>query len=290
MSASDRICQQITLKDGRKLGFAEWGNANGRPVILFVGGSSRLVCPAVELPDIHLVTVDRPGLGLSDFQPNRTLLDLPDDLIELVDALGMDQCAVIGISQGGPSALACAYKIPQRLIAVSAVSSLAPLNSPELAKQITGPVKTFARLANEFPLAMKLQSELATWMVRLNPQWTFQQVLNSLPPHDRAIFDTHPELITMFVSDLVETYRQGSRGSAQEGLLAYRAWGFRLEDIRAKVYVWHGENDRTVPVAMGQHLEKSIPNCQATFVANAGHFVGLKYWNEITTQLLTRQV
>ncbi len=30
----------------------------------------------------------------------------------------------------------------------------------------------------------------------------------------------------MFIMDLEETYRQGSRGSAQEGFLAYRSWGF----------------------------------------------------------------
>lgn len=289
MSSDDRSGQQITLKNGRKLGFAEWGNAQGRPVIVFIGGSSRLAYPTVELPDIRLITVDRPGLGLSDFQPNRTLLDMPGDVIELVDALGIGQLAVIGISQGGPAALACAYKIPDRLMAVCAVSSLAPLNSPELAKQITGPVKTFARLANEFPWALKAQSALAAWMVRANPHWTFKQVLKSLPLEDRAIFNANPELCAVFVRDLVETYRQGSRGSAQEGLLAYRPWGFRLEDIRAKVFLWHGENDSSVPLAMARYLAQAISNCQATYVAKEGHFLGLKYWTEITSQLSAYQ-
>ena len=289
MNTSNRTNQSIILKDGRRFGFAEWGNPTGKPIILFVGGSSRLAHPTVELADVRLITVDRPGLGLSDFQSNRTLLDMPDDIVQLMDALGIQQVAVVGISQGGPSALACAYKIPQRLIAVSAVSSLAPPAFFELRRKTSGPVAAFARLAKDFPFALKLQSELATWMVRLSPQWTFQQVLKTLPSSDRAIYDAQPELIPVFVSDLIETYRQGSKGSAREGVLAYRPWGFRLEDIQAKVYLWHGENDQSVPLAMAHYLAKAIPNCRATYIANEGHFLGLKYWHEIATQLyLTR--
>jgi len=287
ISTSSQKNQSIVLSDGRAFGFAEWGNPNGKPILLFVGGSSRLVHPPVELPDIRLITVDRPGLGLSDFQPNRDLLDLPDDILQLVDTLGIRQIAVVGMSQGGPSALACAYKIPHRLVAVSAVSSLAPLAADELRKKTPGAVATFARLANDFPLALKLQSALAAWMVRISPQWTFQQVLKSLPKSDRAIFDASPELVAMFTSDLVETYRQGGKGSAQEGLLAYRSWGFRPQDIRAQVSVWHGASDQSAPIAMGRYLANAIPNCQATFLANEGHFLGLKYWREITTELFS---
>jgi pimeloyl-ACP methyl ester carboxylesterase len=284
---SSQTSQFIALKDGRKLGFAEWGNPKGKPLLAFVGGSSRLVRPLVDIPDVRLITVDRPGLGLSDPQPNRMLLDLPDDILQLINALGISQLAIVGISQGGPSALACAYKIPQRLVAVSAVSSLAPLPVGESQMRTFGTVATFARLAKRFPLALKFQSELGAWMVRLSPAWTFQQVLKTVSQRDRAIFDASPELVAMFVSDLEETYRQGSQGSAQEGLLAYRPWGFRLEDIRAKVYVWHGDNDKSAPVEMGHCLAEAIPNCQATYLANEGHFLGLKYWREITTQLFS---
>ena len=282
------MSQSIALKDGRRFGFAEWGHPNGQPVVLFVGGSSRVVHPLIESPAIRLITVDRPGLGLSDSQPNRTLLDLPDDILQLVDTLGIRQFAVVGISQGGPSALACAYKLPQRLVAVGVVSSLAPLPTAASERRSLGAVGTFAQLANDFPLALRLQSALAAWMVRLNSRWTFRQVLKSLPQSDRAIFDAHPDLVAMFVSDLTETYRQGGRGSAQEALLAYRPWGFRLEDIRAKVLVWHGENDQSVPIVLGRSLASTIPNCQATFLANEGHFVGLKYWREITAQLFSQ--
>jgi pimeloyl-ACP methyl ester carboxylesterase len=69
------------------------------------------------------------------------------------------------------------------------------------------------------------------------------------------------------------------------GLLAYRPWGFDLEEIRAKVYVWHGENDQSAPIAMGHYLADSIPSSEATFITDEGHFLGLKYWREIVEQL-----
>ena len=272
MSTDNRTDQSIVLKDGRRLGFAEWGNPAGKPSLLFIGGSSRLAYPMVEMPDVRLITVDRPGLGLSTFQPNRRLLDLPDDIVELLDALNLQQVAVVGISQGGPSALACAYKIPQRLIAGSVVSSLAPPRFFELHPNLSSSVATFAKWAKNFPPAFRFQAELATWMVRLNPRWTFQQVLKTLPPNDRAVYEAQPELIPMFISDLIETYRQGSRGSAQEALLAYSLWGFRLEDIRAPVYVWHGENDSSVPVAMAHYLAQPYLTAKPPTLPTKGTF------------------
>jgi pimeloyl-ACP methyl ester carboxylesterase len=183
MSTSNPLNQFIILNDGRKFGFAEWGDLKGNPVLLFVGGSSRIVRPPVDLPNLRLITVDRPGIGFSDFHPKRKLLNLPDDILQLIDYLDIKQIAVVGMSQGGPSALACAYKIPNRLVSASVVSSLAPL--PASQSQKLSPVASFSWLANNFPFALKIQSTLGAWMVALNPSWTFQQVLKSLPQSDR---------------------------------------------------------------------------------------------------------
>jgi pimeloyl-ACP methyl ester carboxylesterase len=76
----NQMSQSITLNDGRRMGFAEYGDPYGHPILLFVGGSSRVVRPPEILPNIRLLTIDRPGLGLSDFQPGRKLLDFPDDV------------------------------------------------------------------------------------------------------------------------------------------------------------------------------------------------------------------
>jgi len=72
-----RTDQTLRLRDGRRLGYAEFGLPDGKPIFFFHGwGDSRLTRhPDDSLLDaagIHLMTVDRPGFGLSDFQPHRT--------------------------------------------------------------------------------------------------------------------------------------------------------------------------------------------------------------------------
>jgi hypothetical protein len=48
------------------------------------------------------VVIERPGFGVSDFQPNRRILDWPRDVVEVVDALGLDSFAVAGVLGRGP--------------------------------------------------------------------------------------------------------------------------------------------------------------------------------------------
>jgi pimeloyl-ACP methyl ester carboxylesterase len=105
----------LRLRDGRRLGFAEWGARGGRPIVLFVGGSSRVVYPPNGPVDVRLITLHRPGLGRSDFHAGRKLTDIAGDVAQLLDALGLDRVAVAGILQGGPAALACAHEWPERL-------------------------------------------------------------------------------------------------------------------------------------------------------------------------------
>ncbi|MDH3675784.1 MAG: alpha/beta hydrolase, partial [Anaerolineae bacterium] len=132
---SDQMNQTITLNDGRTLGYAEYGNPAGKVVFHFHGGAgSRLERPADKATltnlGLRFVSTDRPGHGLSDPQPNRKLLDWPDDISQLADYLGLDKFYVMGWSAGGPHALACAYKLADRVLAGAIVSGLAPPDRP----------------------------------------------------------------------------------------------------------------------------------------------------------------
>ena len=152
----DKINQTVTLKDGRRLGFAEYGSPAGRPVFHFHGsGASRLDRPSSEKLllqlDIRFISVDRPGHGLSDFQPNRRLLDWPQDIEQLADHLGIQQFYVEGHSAGGPHALACARQLPKRVIAAAAISSVAPMSRPNPYQGMPGMNQLLARSARYVP-------------------------------------------------------------------------------------------------------------------------------------------
>jgi hypothetical protein len=124
--------QVLTLETGRKLGYAEYGVKGGHPVFYFHGyPGSRLEAGLMkdqwEDNDIHLISVDRPGMGLSDYQPDRAILDQPDDVMEIAAHLGLDEYGVLGVSGGGPYALACAFKTPsERMTGCAVVSGSGP--------------------------------------------------------------------------------------------------------------------------------------------------------------------
>jgi len=122
----ETIDTTIELRDGRALAYAEYGVSSGSVLLYFHGGAdSRLEAKFLSMPaeraGIRLIGIDRPGMGRSTFKAGRRVVDWPDDVVELADALRIERFAVVGISGGGPYALACAYKIPDRLIACGIV-------------------------------------------------------------------------------------------------------------------------------------------------------------------------
>jgi pimeloyl-ACP methyl ester carboxylesterase len=117
----------VTLPDGRRLAYTEWGLPDGPPVLGFHGTpGSRLWCPdedATAALGVRLILPDRPGIGGSDPLPRRRFGDWPADVEVLADTLGLDTFGVVGYSAGGPYAAACAALMPARLTGVAIVDS-----------------------------------------------------------------------------------------------------------------------------------------------------------------------
>lgn len=124
----------VELPDGRVLAYEDYGDPGGFPVLSFHGGlSSRLDAEhaddAAVTSHVRLVSPDRPGIGLSTFQPGRRLLDWPDDVAHLTAALGIEKFAVMGWSAGGPYAAVCAAKMGGRVTAAALLSTRCPSTS-----------------------------------------------------------------------------------------------------------------------------------------------------------------
>jgi malate synthase len=119
-----RICNDgthvVRLADGRDLACLERGDRNGRPVFYFHGtpGSRYEAAWASDAAARHgfrLVAVDRPGMGLSTFQKNRTFRDWPKDVGELAATLGFERFGFAGHSGGGAFTFAAACGLAERL-------------------------------------------------------------------------------------------------------------------------------------------------------------------------------
>jgi pimeloyl-ACP methyl ester carboxylesterase len=281
----------IHLRDGRALGYAEYGDPAGKPVFFFHGlpGSRLQRYPddsiATEL-QARIVTIDRPGLGLSDFQPGRKLLDWPGDVAQLADALKIDTFAAMGLSGGGPYLLACAYKLAERLTSATVISGLAPLDRPGATEGMSLPGRVAFGIARRAPYwLIQLALRPMAWKIQQGPARASKILPISAPEADRAVF-TRPSIQAMDREDLVEAYRNGVRAVSWEVIVLTRPWGFRLEDINTKIYLWQGEEDTTVPIYMGKYMASILPNCEATLYPAEGHTLMFNYWREILAKAL----
>jgi pimeloyl-ACP methyl ester carboxylesterase len=273
MTFDDGTDRTIRLRDGRRLGFAEWGDAGGRPRLYFHGwpGSrveGRLADEAARSRGIRLIAIDRPGMGLSDFQPRRTLVDWPDDVLQLAAALVLDRFAVLGISGGGPYAAACAWKLSDRLTRAGIVSCLAPLDVPGATAGMSRQNRLAFQLVGRLSVLRRLLMARSGVSVRRRPDRVLESGVGATV--DKEYLD-RPDVRKVLVESLSEAFRSGSRGPAWEMGLYALPWGFRLEDIRTPVYLSHGEQDANAPVTMGRYLASVIPECQATFHSGEGH-------------------
>jgi pimeloyl-ACP methyl ester carboxylesterase len=281
--------RRIRLSDGRRLGYAEYGDPNGRPVLFFHGfGTSRVICPPddnlARSVGARLIAVDRPGIGLSDPLPGRRLLDWPADVAQLANQLQLDRFAIVGWSGGGPYAAACGLALADRVRVIGLVSSPAPISGVDDAEYLL----RFHRTAALF-------SKRAPWMVRLalwqwgrpqrkDPERFFDESYADMGPADQDVL-ADPDLRRLMIENSSWLYRQGGRGMYDEALALARKWGFEPADISPPVHLWHGELDDTVPVSMAHFMARSIPQCDARIYPDEGHHILFSRWAEILTTL-----
>ena len=275
-AASDRTQQRFQLPDGRSLGYAEYGDAKGRPVFYFHGfpGSrleARLAGQAAASYAIRLIAVDRPGYGLSDVMRRRTLLDWPQDTAHLAAFLGIERFSVVGVSGGGPYAAACAFKIPHLLDKVAIVCGLGPV-VPRRDKNSTADLTVNGLLlAGRFPIFARLPFVTAAFMYREHPELMLALISRRLAQCDRRALRI-PELHQLLCDSFREAFRRSLLGPARDLVLYGRDWGFALHDIHVPMRLWHGAKDAVVPPAMGHRLADEIPTCRARFFPEDGHF------------------
>lgn len=264
----------IALPDRRILGVREFGDAQGSPVFYFHGHpGSRADFSFIDPDDAarhtgtRILALDRPGYGLSTPQPGRTLLDWPADILNVADHLGIHTFAVLGYSGGGPYAAACAATIPpQRLTRTAIVSGVGPDGSPGQSRS----AGWFLYSGAPKPLRVPVVRMSAYFASRIPNRLALASARAALPRPDREALDD-PRIAQGLMDTWREAFRTGDAGALSDITIYTRDWGFRLDEIEASVGLWHGSDDRNVPVSVGTHVAGQIPRCRTTVVAGAGH-------------------
>jgi pimeloyl-ACP methyl ester carboxylesterase len=265
------------LPGGRVLGYDVHGPADGQPVFYFHGvPSSRLDFhmfgsdALAERLGLRVIAADRPGCGLSGFQPHRKIGDWPADVAALADGLGLDGFAVLGWSGGGPYALACANTLGRRVSTVAVVSSMGPHDVPGLADGINPQSRRFFRLNRDRPAIGRVLDRLMEFGARRDPEKFIAQTMSSLPPPDQQALGAS-RVARAYVDAVCECFRSGPRGGQVDTSLMVSPWDFVPLEIDAPVSLWHGDRDTDAPPAMGRWLADAIPGCRAHFLSEEAH-------------------
>lgn len=277
--------RRLALRDGRTLGYAEYGDPDGFPLFHCHGHpGSRLeglyLHEKARQAAVRVIAADRPGYGESSRKPGRTILDWADDVLEAADTLGFQAFAVMGGSGGAPFALGTAYRLPQRVSVAGVVSGIGPLNARGATEGMRPLNRLAFKYASRIPFLPDLIMKSMANKMRRDPDGTITRLRNAMAPVDREIIDRE-DLAEELKAIVLEAFRQGSKASADEVRLLGRPWGFRLEDVRTKVHLWQGTADHLVPQSMGRYMAGVLPNCEAHFVEGEGHLLFVQRTAEI---------
>jgi pimeloyl-ACP methyl ester carboxylesterase len=276
---------RLRLKDGRMLGYAEFGDPAGAPVFYFHGVPGVRVALVGRPADyttagIRLITLDRPGSGVSSRKPGWTLLDWPDDIQQLAKGLGFNRFGIIAESGGGPFGLACAYQLSDSLTSVVISSGAGPMNRPGARRGIKRLNRLVMHMLPRKPVAALLLDTLGALYLRW-PDFT----VDSLLCHDSPATDMQllalDEVRESTRRMLSYATRNGVGGLVDELALLVAPWGFNPQEIPIGIRFWHGDADNTVPLHVARYLASVIPGSSLVVCPGEGHMVMARHLPEI---------
>jgi pimeloyl-ACP methyl ester carboxylesterase len=284
----------IKLPSHRTLAIETYGDSEGYPILYCHGfpGSRVEVAHFHEAALKHqcrIISIDRPGMGLSEFDKNRTVLSFAHDINALTEQLNLNQFSMISHSGGAPYLLACAYFMPHKIKKASIVSGVSP---PELWRKKNGisqKERLLSALLKRAPFLTTVMMYL-TRMLLNNPDKLMQHMVKTLPDVEVALFKT-AKMQNIIIKSTQETFKQGLKGASFDMKLFFKPLGFKLQDIHIPVTIWHGALDTQAPVAHAIIYETLLAHAHLKLIQAEAHTsLIIHYADKILLDLLPSKV
>lgn len=282
------IDSTVVVDGGRRIGYADFGPGEGRPLIYLHGHpGSRLDLGRDDLLEplaaagYRLIAFDRPGFGRSEFVPGRTHADWAEDLEQAVDALGIGRFALLAYSRGGLFGLACAARFHDRLDDVFLLSPIAPREMPGWWQSWRRDLRLLYTASRRAPaLTRALQRANAKTMgTERGAVRAFSRFMRS--PVDSEQLRAHPDWCLLGAR---EASRQDQLGLVEDaGRLIEWPLSFSLDDVATPVRLWHGDADNLVPLSHSRFYASRLPRAELVEVAGHGHAPTAKVLSSIAS-------
>jgi len=262
---------------GRRIAVESYGDPKGQPLFFFHGWpSSRqqgaLADATASAMGIRLLAVDRPGCGGSDLHVGRALRDWPEVLEALADHVEAPTFHVLGVSGGGPYALASAWGLRDRVKGAAVVSGAPPLAERADVSGLMPVYQYLLRLYNTRPEAMRLVFRAVRPLARIRPpNWLFRMALHTLPDVDRLAL-IEPGRMNQAWHGYAGSWAGHPDGVFHDARIYAAPWGFDLSEIRVPIRLWHGKKDKNFDWKLAEELAAQIPGCHTRIFDNEGHY------------------
>jgi pimeloyl-ACP methyl ester carboxylesterase len=264
----------------------EAGDPHGTPVLFHHGTPmSRLLYAGwdatAQAANVRLIGYDRAGYGRSDRHEGRVVADCAADVRAIADALEITRLGVIGLSGGGPHALACAALLPDLVPRVVSLAAVAPFDADGL--------DWFADTGE-----WNVEETKLFLSDRAAARRTYEQDVEDLRSKsaeelkaDYASIYSALDLKTMegdFGEFLDASTKLGLEaqidGPWDDNYAFVTPWGFDLREITTPVRLRQGRQDLMVPYGHGAWIAAQIPGVEALLSEDESHLSLLDHLGE----------
>jgi pimeloyl-ACP methyl ester carboxylesterase len=231
-----------------------------------------------------VVTFDRPGYGRSTAQRDRTIVSVADDALAIADELGWSRFAVLGVSGGGPHALAIGVRAPERIVSLGLAVGGPP---PELVDpdDLIAINREGLRRAREGREAFEAFLAEPAAQLAADPPGTIDSMMADAPEVDRELL-AGPRFRSMIEESLREGFANGPIGWFDDAWCLSSAWGFALTDVGVPVHMWYGEVDRNVPLRAVERMAAELDVASFELIPGGGHLSWLAQAQSVHKTLL----
>jgi pimeloyl-ACP methyl ester carboxylesterase len=260
----------LRLRDGRRLGVAEFGSRSILPVVYchgFLG--SRFEPGAGGTYDTNILAFDRPGYGRTDPQRLPSLRGWGTDVGEALTQLGVADCIVVGVSTGAPYALGVASALGPRVKRVVLAGGIA---GPEVLETAGGTAMLLSVLGRPGSRAGRVLRQLMRLALAARLD---RRLLARAIGSERAALERLGVLPHEMQARLLHSLRTGSRrdlrGVIADARLVAQPWDFRPADLDVEVDILHGTDDAVVPPTHAHWYAAHLPRAHLELVPGELH-------------------
>ena len=237
--------QQLIYKNGLQLSYSEFGDENGYPLLVQHGliasiDDSALFDRLIQ-QKARLICIARPGYGESSPYLLESYAEWAEIVSLLIQEMQLPQFDILGISSGAPYSYAIGAQLQEKVGSIFILSGI-------------------PALYDEIVLS----------------DWPYEPIRNTsmadLEDLARELFFSNLSEEDMKRNDLQDSLMNRGFGVAQDLRLRFTDWGFRLSEVKGKVFMRHSKSDEAVPFRAAVRTAELLPDCHLQLLESGPHF------------------